>query len=86
MKRLLPCRENEGQPSVNDCWPSIMVTHSVMSPLWSIYIVLTVFIHYIVQKYLVVAREIKYSVPEDAVGICHTYLSILAAICFFMNS
>jgi hypothetical protein len=30
VKRLLPHLQNESQPSVNDCCPSIMVNHSTM--------------------------------------------------------
>jgi len=55
MKRFLPHLQNERQQSVNDCLPSIMVTHSVMWRLLSIYIVLTVIILYKAQEYLVVA-------------------------------
>jgi len=51
----LPHLENDRQWSVNDCWPSIMVNHCAMWPLWSIYIVLPAFVPLKAQEYLVVA-------------------------------
>jgi hypothetical protein len=42
VKRFLPHLQNERQLTVNDCWPSIIVNHSVMWQLLSIYIVFTV--------------------------------------------
>jgi hypothetical protein len=41
---LLPHLQNELQQSVNNCCPSIMVNHSAMWRLLSIYIILTVII------------------------------------------
>jgi len=59
VKRTLPHYENECQWSINDCWPSMMVKHSALWPLQSIYIVLTVFVRYKSQEYLVVALYMK---------------------------
>jgi len=39
---LLPHLQNARQQSVNDYWPSIMVNHSMLWRLLSVYIVLTV--------------------------------------------
>jgi hypothetical protein len=55
----MPHLQSERQQSVNDCWLSIMVNHSAMWRLLSIYIVLTVIIHYKAQEYLVVALKMK---------------------------
>jgi len=44
VKRFIPHLQNERQQTFNDCWPSIMVNHSAMWLLLSIYIVLTVII------------------------------------------
>jgi len=55
VKSFLPDLQNVRQQSVNNCWPSIMVNHSAMWQLLSIYIVLTVSIRQKAQEYLVVA-------------------------------
>jgi hypothetical protein len=55
MNGFLPHLQNERQPSVNYCWPSIMVNHSAMWWLLSIYVVLTVIILQKAKEYLVVA-------------------------------
>jgi len=51
----LPDLENEHQRSVNDYWPCIMVNHSAMWSLLSIYIVLTGFVCHKAQEHVVVA-------------------------------
>jgi len=88
VKHSLPHVDIECQRSVNDRWLSIMVNHRVMWPLWSIYIFLTVFVWYKAQEYSVVALSMKsvVTVPEDVVGISHTYLPIKAAISVFMDA
>jgi len=55
VKRFLPHLQNARQQFVNDCWPSIMVNHSAMWRLVSIYIVLTVTVRQKAQEYLAVA-------------------------------
>jgi hypothetical protein len=51
----LPNLENEGQWSVNDRMPCIIVNHSTMSLLLSIYIVSTAFVGHWTEERLVVA-------------------------------
>jgi len=80
--------ENERQWSFNDCWPSIVVNPSAMWPVWSIYVVLTVFVCETAREYIVVALSMKYvvTVPEDVAGISRTYLPIRASIRLFIDA
>jgi hypothetical protein len=41
VKHSLPYLEYVRQSRVNNCWPSVIVNHSAMWPLWSIYMILT---------------------------------------------
>ena len=88
MKLSLLQLENERQWSFNDCWPSIVVNPSAMWPVWSIYVVLTVFVRETAREYIVVALSMKYvvTVPEDVSGISRTYLPIRASIRLFIDA
>jgi len=84
----LPHPGNERQQSVNDCWPSIMVHHSAMWPLLSIYMDITVLVCSKSHQYLVVAQWMNCLVTalEDVAGLFHTDQPIKAAISLCLDA